>query len=196
MNPVIEWFGNEFKNLHPMLQELHRHGGNLSGIVEVDFGSGIAGVFGRRLASKLGIPTQPGKNQLDVTISHNNSALLWARKFNGKQKMTSIFIPHGRYPVGYWSESSGYICLGLGVEIIDGGWFWVQRQFKLHGIPCPQWLFPSSYAYKRIKNDMYEFSVTLTMPLLGKLVKYSGILKPVLKSHNKHIPQSPTELGG
>src|SRR5690349_20256630 len=50
---VEEWFGSGFAELHPLLQLLHRKGGVLRGPVEVSFGQGLAGVVGRRLASRL-----------------------------------------------------------------------------------------------------------------------------------------------
>ncbi len=120
-NPVIKWFGKNFSELDPLLQELHRNGGELSGIVNLEFGSGLAGVIGRKLS------------------------------------------------------------LNLGVKILDGGWYWVQRKVKFMEVPMPTWLFPSSHAYKRIKNGMYEFSVTLTLPMIGKLVSYNGVLTPNTK---------------
>jgi hypothetical protein len=60
-NAVIDWFGESFTALDPLLQDLHRHGGKLSGKVDLKFGSGLAGLIGRRLATKLGLPSQAGK---------------------------------------------------------------------------------------------------------------------------------------
>jgi hypothetical protein len=48
---VADWFGDDFVQLHPLLQQLHRHGGRLSGQVMIDIPSDVAGLFGRRLAS-------------------------------------------------------------------------------------------------------------------------------------------------
>ncbi|WJN58007.1 hypothetical protein [Pseudomonas sp. SO81] len=54
-NSVTSWFGEHFTELHPLLQRLHREGGELAGEVEVRYGQGLAGLLGRRLANKLGL---------------------------------------------------------------------------------------------------------------------------------------------
>jgi hypothetical protein len=51
-SPVQQWFGNHFSDLDPLIQSLHTDGGNLNGKVTLDFGKGLAGIIGRRLASK------------------------------------------------------------------------------------------------------------------------------------------------
>ncbi len=177
-NPVIDWFGKSFAELHPMLQDLHRNGGELTGTVNLEFGSGISGVIGRKLAAKLGLPSNAGNHDFKVLITHKNGSLYWSRQFDLKHKMVSVFTPHGNYPTGYWSETTGKLSLILGVKIFEGGWHWVQRKIKFMGISMPLWLFPSSHAYKQIKNEMYEFSVTFKIPVIGKLLSYSGKLLP------------------
>jgi hypothetical protein len=182
MNSVVaDWFGDEFLKLNPLLQELHQYGGTLSGVVDLEYGSGLAGFIGRRLAPKLGLPILSGKIDFEVNISHANGVLTWDRQFYKNHKMSSVFAAHGQYPDGYWSESTGKFSLELGVEVREGGWYWIQRKVKFMGVQLPLWLFPTSQAYKRIKNGMYEFSVTFTLPFLGKLVSYSGVLTPKAK---------------
>ena len=177
-NPVTEWFGSNFDELHPMLQELHRHGGELIGNVNLEFGTGLSGKIGRKLAVKLGLPSESGAHDFKVMISHKNGSLHWSRQFNLKHEMLSVFTPNGHYPTGYWAETTGKLSLILGVKIIDGGWHWEQRKIKFMGVPMPSWLFPSSHAYKRINDGMYEFSVTFNLPIIGKLLSYNGKLLP------------------
>jgi hypothetical protein len=178
MNSVVDWFGAGFITLDPLLQDLHQYGGTLSGVVDLEYGSGLAGFIGRKLAPKLGLPLLSGKVDFEVNISHANGVLMWDRQFCKSHKMSSIFVPHGQYPDGYWSESTGKLSLELGIEVREGGWYWKQRKVKFMDVQLPLWFFPASQAYKRITNGMYEFSVTFTLPLLGKLVSYSGVLTP------------------
>lgn len=69
------WFGEGFKHLHPLLQRLHRQGGTLHGAVDLHTGTGLAGWFGARLATRLGIPTDKKQLDLFVTIHSRNDAL-------------------------------------------------------------------------------------------------------------------------
>jgi hypothetical protein len=66
--------------------------------------------------------------------------------------------------------------LGLAVEVIDGGWYWRCRKVWLYGIRLPLALFPRSDAYKRIEDGRYRFQVTFTVPLLGPVLSYGGLL--------------------
>jgi Domain of unknown function (DUF4166) len=180
-NVVVDWFGNSFIELHPLLQELHLHGGVLSGVVNLEYGSGVSGFIGKRLAAKMGLPTQSGQVDFEVDISHADGLLIWSRRFSKKYKMSSVFMPQGHYPNGYWCEMTGKLAIELGVDIREGGWYWIQREIRFKGILLPLCFFPSIQAYKRIKNGMYEFSVAFSFPFFGKLLSYSGLLTPCFK---------------
>lgn len=179
-NLVAEWFGSDFVRLHPLLQRLHLHGGVLEGEVELSYGRGLAGLIGRRLGRRLGLPAQPGRVSLRVEINHDARGLHWNRLFAGTRRMNSLFVPHGRFPDGLWSETSGPVTLRLGVQIRDGGWHWQPRAMRLHGLPLPLWLLPRSHAYKQIvTTDLgprYRFAVSFSLPLLGQLLGYAGEL--------------------
>ena len=95
-NPVTEWFGASFDELHPMLQELHRHGGELTGTVNLEFGLGISGKIGRKLAVKLGLPSKSGVHDFKVVISHKERSLYWSRQFNLKIE--------DRDQIDFWQE--------------------------------------------------------------------------------------------
>lgn len=177
MNAVVAWFGAHFSELHPLLQALHRQGGVLCGSVDIEFGSGLAGRLGRRLAARLGLPGDPGPCPLEVRIAHDDGRLLWSRQFGERARMNSIFVPVGRYPDGYWLERTGPLTLVLGVDLSGGGWRWLPRQLRFKGIPLPAWLFPRSHAYKRIEDGLYAFSVAFTLPGFGQILRYSGRLQ-------------------
>lgn len=179
-DPVRQWFGSDFARLHPLLQHLHLEGGVLAGEVELTYGRGLAGLIGRRLGRRLGLPEHPGRVSLRVEIRHDAQGLHWNRLFTGNQRMNSLFVPHGRFPDGLWSETSGPVTLRLGVEIRDGGWYWRPRAMRLHGLPLPLWLLPRSHAYKQIvttaQGPRYRFAVSFSLPLLGQLLGYAGEL--------------------
>ena len=175
---VEEWFGKGFAELHPLLQRLHREGGSLSGAVEISFGKGLAGIAGKRLASRMGVPTAPGTHRLQITIQSKDNALHWSRSFNGQSEFNSRFHPVGRYPSGHWVEQSGRLSLELGVEVRNGGWHWQHRKSSLLDIPIPRALLPTTLASKSIEAELYRFSVEVRAPVLGTLLGYSGTLAP------------------
>ena len=174
-NLVENWFGEEFSNLHPLIQRLHINGGTLSGDIQLTYGTGLAGLVGKRLGVKLGLPETNGEHNLTVDISHNNGQLVWSRDFSGQQ-IISTFTPSGRHPDGYWIEKTGSIELHLGVDVKEGGWFWVQRKMLWMGIQIPRLLYPKTTAYKKVVNGKYEFGVELSYRFFGTFVSYNGLL--------------------
>lgn len=177
-NAVTAWFGARFGDLHPLLQALHMRNSELSGPVVLHFGRGMAGAFGRRLARKLGMPDVAGSHHLTVRISHNASTLGWDRCFDGTHHLRSQFIPRGRWPEGYWIERTGALELTLTVDVMEGGWHWRVISARLRGFRVPLWLIPRSTAYKRIEDGNYRFHAAFSVPVLGEVICYSGVLKP------------------
>jgi hypothetical protein len=177
MGAVSRWFGPAFTDLHPLLQQLHREGGILSGLVEVHVPTGLAGFVGKRLAARLGVPTEGVRHDFAVTISHETDGLHWDRCFDGTREMRSLFRPVGQFPSGHWVESTGPVTMTLTVDIIDGGWHWRCLTMAVWGVGVPAWLFPRSRAYKRIEDGRYRFYVGFSLPLLGTVLSYGGLLE-------------------
>lgn len=175
--PSSRWFGDRFAELHPLLQDLHTNGGTLSGPVLITLGDGLAGIVGRRLAAKLGIPVDGDQHTLQVAISHHSDGLHWDRCFDGDRWMRSLFEPVGQWPDGYWLETSGPIKLQLTVDISDGGWYWRVLKGQVRGATLPSWLLPTTTAFKRIEDGRYRFQVGIAVPLLGTVLSYGGLLE-------------------
>lgn len=175
--PSVEtWFGASFALLHPQLQALHRNGGQLRGAVQLSFGTGLAGIVGKILARRLGVPPRAGAATLEVNIASDAAGLHWSRRFNHGRTFNSVFEPSGCYPDGYWVERSGPIALRLQVALIDGAWHWKQQRLRVAGIALPGWLTPNTIAAKQAVDGKYLFSVDIRFPLLGSVLAYRGEL--------------------
>lgn len=175
-NAVTRWFGARFGALDPLLQRLHRHGGTLRGRVEIATGRGLAGVLGRRFARALGVPIDRPSRGFEVRIGHTDTALIWARRFEGGAEMVSRFEPIGTWPDGCWIERTGPLQLRLTVDVIDGGWHWRPLRTSLRGVPLPRFLVPASSASKRVENGRYVFRVVFALAGIGPVLSYGGTL--------------------
>jgi hypothetical protein len=177
-NAATRWFGQNFVQLHPLLQALHHDGGRLRGSVQISTGRGVAGLIGRRLAHRLGIPLDRMQRGFEVQIRHNDDAMTWERRFDNGRVLTSTFRPVGQYPDGYWLEDTGAVQLKLTVDIVDGGWRWRLLGASLHGFMLPLFLFPRTDAFKRIDGDgHYRFGVAFALFPFGTLLRYEGVLR-------------------
>ena len=170
------WFEDNFKKLHPLLQDLHIHGGILSGPVNITLAKGLPGVFAERIAKKLGIPTTKQAHTLQVNISHCEDGLHWDRCFDNANEFKSIFKPVGTQSTGYWLENTGDFQLKLTVDIQQSAWHWRCIKNSIKGINIPMWLFPQTTAYKTIENNAYRFYVGFSLPVFGEVLSYSGLL--------------------
>ena len=173
---VSRWFGEHFKDLHPLLQTLHRHGGTLHGTINIYVGAGIAGWFGKRLARSIGVPLDRATRGFEVEIVHTQEALEWTRRFDNGAVMFSRFKPIGVWPTGYWLEDTGALKMRMTVDIVEQGWYWRPLRASLHRVPLPLILLPRSRAGKFIQNGEYHFFVEFFLPLFGKILSYGGIL--------------------
>lgn len=171
---VTRWFGAGFERLHPLLQQLHRDGGVLQGTIDLDVRPA-----GRRLARRLGVPIDRERCDFTVDIRHEGDALVWSRRFGTGQTMRSVFVPQGRWPDGYWTETTGPFALRLAVDVADGGWHWRCVGARVRGIAVPLWLMPQTRAFKRIEDGRYRFEVTIAQWPFGELLRYGGLLDVV-----------------
>lgn len=172
---VTRWFGPAFDRLHPLLQRLHREGGQLRGDVDVR----VSGAIGRRLAARLGVPVESGRCAFEVSIGHAGDTLQWNRRFGERHVMHSLFVPEGHWPDGCWIETTGPVHLRLAVDVVDGGWQWRCIGVRVHGVPLPLALFPRTRAGKRIEDGRYRFEVSVALPFVGEVLRYGGLLDAV-----------------
>jgi hypothetical protein len=170
------WFGGQFHLLDPLLQDLHRHGGRLHGVVKIEYGTGLAGWIGRRLCHRLGLAAAQSESSLQLCIEHNADGMRWERRFGSGDRVVSLFRPVGKLPDGYWIEQTGAATLKLTVDVIDGGWHWRCLQADLRGVRLPSWFYRETRAGKWIAGGKYCFRVCVALPLLGMLFSYGGAL--------------------
>ena len=144
--------------------------------MDIAYGKGLAGFIGKRLAKKMNLPSA-GSHHLSVSISHHDDGLHWDRVFNQGKAVTSLFKPVGNKRQGYWLETTGPLSMKLTVDIKQGGWHWRCLNMSVLGIAIPMWLLPKTHAKKVIEDGLYRFHVEFSLPVLGSLVCYSGLLK-------------------
>lgn len=173
------WFLDNFGKLDPLLQSLHVSGGKLVGPMQIEYGRGVAGVLGKWIGNKAGIPTDAGTHSLHIEILHCDDGMHWNRCFDSQCVFRSVFIPVGTQSDGYWLEKSGPHQLRLTVDIIDGGWYWRCHRVTVGGVSVPAWLLPRTMAYKKIEGHAYRFHVGLYFPIFGKILSYSGLLQRI-----------------
>ena len=174
MSPALDWLGAQTQALHPLLRELHARGGKLRGKVRLEYGKGLAGFIGRRLAAHLGVRATAGEHEFEVRIHHAPDGLHWDRRFGDGPWLHSLFVPVGTWPDGYFIERIGAARMHLTVDVTDGAWHWRLLAMRWLGLPLPRLIRLA--AWKRIEQGRYLFHAGFGLAGLGTLFFYQGLL--------------------
>ncbi|MFW5427495.1 MAG: DUF4166 domain-containing protein [Methylophagaceae bacterium] len=174
MNAFIKHVGEDFQHLHSVVQQAHIGDIKLSGNVRVSRGNFLANI----LCQILGMPKSTESVLLTVDGQHTAEAMVWKRRF-GDVEMISNFVLDGDYFV----ENMGPIKLWMMLNNQDGELVYTLEKSQFLFIPLPKILSPTLLAFESENKGKYVFSVSVGLPIIGKLIEYSGELD--LESNRK-----------
>ena len=168
MNLLAQQMEGGFERLNPLLKTVHSGKQRIQGFAEIKRGNALA----RLICNIFGFPPEHPHCPLTVDCEHRTDAMLWHRNFNG-MKMQSHFKAKGDYLI----ECLGPLQLYLQPRE-EGGQlnYHFSATCFLH-IPLPNFLSPSIEAWEKELNGEYHFYVCVTMPLVGEVITYSGIMQ-------------------
>ena len=169
--------GPAFDQLPPSVRVLHGSQGrrNWSGIAQVRRGRGL---LARLAALLFGFPKVGDGIPVVVTFSPDRGGERWTRNFGGRQ-----FHSHQSCGTGKDSylliERFGAIAVSLALVIDDGKLRLIPRRWSVLGIPMPQALLPAGASFEAEEAGRFKFDVEISLPFVGPIVSYKGILEPV-----------------
>lgn len=166
-NALIECMDGAFVKLPDMVQRAHRGTIRLSGTARVERGKGLGGL----VATLMRLPKSNPAADLIVTAWHFADQMVWSRSFDGR-----VFESTFKKDDDFLVEQMGPLSLFL-QPMAEGGRL-VYRLIATHigPIALPRGFAPSMTAWEGEKDGKYEFEVSVNLPLLGRLVRYSGSL--------------------
>ncbi len=98
----------------------------------------------------------------------------WNRRF-GTASMESRLWQRG----GQLHEQLGALRFRFGLEVVDAQILWrAQRVWAFGLVPLPARWFAQVHCREREHAGRYEFLVDVSMPLIGRLIRYEGWLLP------------------
>ena len=167
MNAFIKHVGDDFQKLHSIVQQAHIGNIKLSGNVRVSRGNFLANI----LCQILGMPKSTERVLLTVDGQHTENTMVWNRRF-GDVEMISHFVLDGDCFV----ENMGPIKLWMTLSNQDGELVYRLEKSQFLFIPLPKLLSPTLFAFESENNGKYVFAVKVGLPIIGKLIEYSGEL--------------------
>lgn len=155
----------------------HLHGGQSSlarGSAHVDGDRHWRARLVRALA-RLPPPTEA--IDLALEIRTHATGERWLRRF-GQRPMRTELAGSTRH-AGALEERLGPARLTFVFEVVDARLHWIVREVRVLGVTLPLHWFRGMRASCSEEHGRYAFDIDVRLPLVGRLVAYSGWLEPV-----------------
>jgi hypothetical protein len=166
-NALIECMDGAFVKLPDLVQQAHRGTIRLSGSAKVERGKGIGGL----IAAIMRLPKSNPKADLVVTAWHFPDQMVWSRNFDGK-----LFESTFKRDEDFLVERMGPLSLYLQPMCEGGRLVYRLIATQIGPIALPRFLAPSMNAWEGEKDGKYQFEVSVSLPLVGQMIRYSGAL--------------------
>jgi len=159
--------GGDFQRLPETIRRAHVGSVRLSGQARVTRG----GTLANALANVMGLPTASDRIAMTVEGEHLPDRMIWHRRF-GARIFASCFRLHQSRLI----ESVGPFHLQLRLEVRDHRLHYLLERVTLFGVPVPRSLAPGLEAWEGEREGRYDFAVEIRLPVIGRLVRYEGLL--------------------
>lgn len=166
-NALIDCMDGAFVKLPDLVQRAHRGTIQLKGTVRVERGSGLGGL----IAMIMRLPKSNPKADLTVTAWHFPDQIVWSRNFDGR-----VFESTFKKDDDFLVEQMGPLSLYMQPMCEGGRLVYRLIATQIGPIALPRVLAPSMTAWESEKDGKYAFEVSVGLPILGQMIRYSGTL--------------------
>lgn len=170
--------GSAFDALPERVRALHENVDTCRwvGQADVETGSSALAELVRRL---VGFPGKATAIPVTVEMRREGDVEIWLRNFGGKEFRSEMRVA-GASGTGRVTERFGPFRFGISLAPspsvlafpVERGWFlW---------LPLPRFLLPKSKTREFQEAGNFRFDVSVSLPFLGQMVRYSGALSEVV----------------
>ncbi len=168
---------HRFDSLAAPIRELHDlHGKSVfRGRGRVERGDNP---LARLAATIMRFPRPATDVPVEVELREDKRVETWVRRFGGKEFQSVQEFGRGRYD-GLIVERFGPMSFGLALVEEDGNLYYLVRRWDIFGVAMPRWALPEVVAFEHTARERFNFSVRVSLPLIGLVIAYRGWLKKV-----------------
>jgi Domain of unknown function (DUF4166) len=123
------------------------------------------------LANVMGLPAAADQVAMSVEGDHLPDRMIWNRRFGDRRFHSCFRLDRGRL-----IETLGPFRLHLRLEARDHRLRYLLERVTILGVTVPRGLAPDLEAWKGERDGRYDFAVEVRLPLIGRLVRYEGLL--------------------
>lgn len=166
-----------FEALPRPVRDLHTvlHERRWSGSAGIERGSTWLAKLVCRL---VGFPEAGEGVPVIVTMRRDGDREMWERRF-GRRRFRSEMSLAGRPGSGVIYERFGPFRFRIDLTLDERGLHYPVGGARLLGVPLPRCLVPRSDTVESAAEGSASFDVSVSLPWVGKLVRYRGTLTPV-----------------
>ncbi|WP_439471668.1 DUF4166 domain-containing protein [Brevundimonas sp.] len=136
---------------------------------------GASGPLAALAAWVIGFPRAQADCEAEVAIDADGERSIWRRRIGGHGFASRLSRPREG---GRISERFGPLSMGLRLTPEGGRLVYRVEGWRAGPIPLPRFLCPATEAFEEVDAEgRFVFDVTITAPLLGRLVRYRGWLE-------------------
>ncbi len=132
----------------------------------------------RAIATAFGFPRAAEDVPVRVTFERASGVEVWRRDFDGRALVSTQYEGDGR-EARLLCERFGPFVFAMALVVEPGKLRFVVRRWRFLGMPLPAVLAPRGDAFEAEIDGVFHFHVEIVLPLLGRVVAYSGDLRPV-----------------
>jgi hypothetical protein len=136
---------------------------------------GAANPLGAMVARVFGFPPAGSNVPVEVELTRKGGIETWTRTFAGRRLRSTQAAGRGRYDC-LVVERFGPTRFGMAVTEREGHLGLVLRRWDVLGIPMPRSLMPRVVSGEHADDGRFHFLVDISLPVLGRLVRYEGWL--------------------
>ena len=134
---------------------------------------GAANPLGTLVARIVGFPSA-GHHPVHVSFAERVGVERWTRRF-GTKTFHSTLTERG----GLLQERFGPARFVFNLTGDETCLAMIMKSWSMFGVPLPLAWAPRSRAREFMEDSTFHFDVPITLPLIGRIVRYTGWLKPI-----------------
>jgi Domain of unknown function (DUF4166) len=147
------------------------------------------GIMARAVATIMRFPPAGTGIPLTVTMERRGDTECWTRNFNGR-RFRSIL----RWNSRRLTERFGALTFTIALQVQDGKLHYPVTQGWFLCIPLPRWSLPRSDTHEAADGTYPTFDVALSLPVIGRIVRYQGWLAPACANPAEPLRDAPATV--
>ncbi|HEY0338361.1 MAG TPA: DUF4166 domain-containing protein, partial [Burkholderiales bacterium] len=142
------------------------------------------------------LPRQVERVSLHVTIERTDQGEKWTRRFGSHEFSSHLARPRDR-KLNVIVERFGPLSFRMGLHTSEAGLSMPIEGAYFLGLRLPQWLTPISSSYETVDDaGRFRFDVDVALPVVGRIVRYVGWLRPAGEQSAAGVTVSSVAAGG